>query len=779
MEWLQKHRKQILYVIGYSALAVFLDLASGAFVLQTGLAICYPPAGLYLAAILLLGWRALPLAFINPVFSVLVTLHSPDIPLIAVIGIGLASMVSPAIALSLLRKFSPAAIRLQTVRDVAGFSFVSCFAVLVECLIAASVYVLTGLSAWEAFGTIATGWWISNVIPYLTLTIVILLWRQGRTSREFLSDYRTKSQAVLILASMPFAILIAFSTKDDISVSRLYVALLPILWAALIGGITGAAWASLVMTAGILVLAPGLMIEPELIVEAQFFLLASTLAGLLTGGIVTERRQAESALRESEEKYRAIFENAIDGIFQSSPEERFLKINPAMANMYGFESPEAMICEVTDIATQLIVEPRQRDELARRLAAGEQVAGFEMLNYRRDRSTFWISMNIQAVRDAGGNILYYEGTLEDITKRKQALEAIIASEEKYRSLVENREIIIMTIDLEEKLQFMNHTAEGYSLEQVLGSSIHDFISPESQSMVKRKFRNVIENKKAEAYELQGPGAHGPQTWYSTNVSPIFADGKVVGLTLLTMDITERKQAEAEQARLIAELESKNAELTRFVYTVSHDLKSPLVTINGYLGYIEEDARSGNLKRLMRDTRRIQDATNKMHALLTELLELSRIGRVMNAAEDVPFADIVKDALEITRGQLESRRVTIRIQPDLPTIHGDRQRLIEVLQNLLDNAAKYMGAQPEPQIEIGQYGEVDGKSIFFVKDNGIGIAPEYHERVFGLFNKLDPASEGTGVGLALVKRIVEFHGGRIWVESELGKGSTFYFTLLAK
>ena len=779
MKWLQKYRKKILYAVGYATLAVLLDLASGAFVLQTGLAICYPPAGLYLAAILLLGWRALPLAFLNPVFSVLVTLQSPDIPFSAVISIGLASMVSPAIVLVLLRKFFPAAIRLRTVRDVAGFSFVSCFAVLIECLIAASIYALTGLGPWESFGVIATGWWISNVIPYLTLTVVILLWHQGWSAREFLWDYRTKSQAVLILASMPLAILIAFTTKDDTSVPYLYVTLLPILWAALIGGITGAAWASLIMIAGVLMLAPGWMIKPELIVEAQFFLLTSTLTGLFTGGIVSERGHAESALRESEEKYRDIFENAIDGIFQNAPDGRFLKVNPAMASMYGYESPEVMIREVTSVSSHLIAEPRQRDELIRRLTAGEQVAGFEMLNYRKDRSTFWISMNIQAVRDAEENILYYEGTVEDITKRKEAVEKIIASEEKYRSLVENREIIIMTIDLEEKLQFMNHTVDGYSLEQVLGSNIHNFISPESQGMVKRKFRNVIENKKAESYELQGPGVHGPQTWYSTNVSPIFADGKVIGLTLLTMDITERKHAEAEQARLIAELENKNAELTRFAYTVSHDLKSPLVTINGYLGYIEEDARSGNLERLQQDTRRIQAATDKMRALLAELLELSRIGRVMNAAEDVSFEEIAQDALDIVHGQLESRRVSVRTQPSLPTVHGDRQRLIEVLQNLLDNAVKYMGDQPEPQIEIGQQGEMDGKRIFFVKDNGIGIAPEYHERVFGLFNKLDSSSDGTGIGLALVKRIIEVHEGRIWVESEAGKGSKFCFTLPTK
>jgi signal transduction histidine kinase len=242
------------------------------------------------------------------------------------------------------------------------------------------------------------------------------------------------------------------------------------------------------------------------------------------------------------------------------------------------------------------------------------------------------------------------------------------------------------------------------------------------------------------------------------------------------DITERKRAEQERERLIHELETKNTELTQFTYTVSHDLKSPLVTINGFLGYLEKDTAAGDLERVKRDRQRIEEAVSKMQHLLTELLELSRIGRMTNSPETVAFGDLVHDALEIVHGRLSEHGVTVRTQPNLPLIHGDRQRLTEVLQNLLDNAAKYMGDQAKPVVEIGQRGEATGQPIFFVRDNGIGIAPEHHERIFGLFNKLDPQTEGTGIGLALVKKIVEVHGGRIWVESEVDQGSTFYFTL---
>jgi len=167
---------------------------------------------------------------------------------------------------------------------------------------------------------------------------------------------------------------------------------------------------------------------------------------------------------------------------------------------------------------------------------------------------------------------------------------------------------------------------------------------------------------------------------------------------------------------------------------------------------------------------------KMQRLLSELLELSRIGRMMNPPTSISFETLVKEALDIVQGQLGKRSVTVHVQPGLPVVYVDCPRLIEVVQNLVDNAAKYMGDQPNPQIDIGQRGNENGLPVFFIKDNGIGIAPQYHERVFGLFNKLDAKSEGTGVGLALVRRIIEVHGGRIWVESEAGKGATFLFTL---
>lgn len=255
-----------------------------------------------------------------------------------------------------------------------------------------------------------------------------------------------------------------------------------------------------------------------------------------------------------------------------------------------------------------------------------------------------------------------------------------------------------------------------------------------------------------------------------------SEGKPIRMAGTTVDITDRKDAESERERLIQELAEKNIELEQFTYTVSHDLKAPIITIKGFLGFLSEDVRSGNQKRIDSDISRITEATEKMHRLLNELLELSRVGRMMNTPEPVSIKGLVADAIEILQGRLKETPTQIKVAQELPTVYGDRQRLLEVIQNLIDNAAKFSVNQAEPLVEIGINGYEEGRVIIFVRDNGVGIPPEHHERIFGLFNKLNTSAEGTGVGLALVKRIVEFHGGRIWVESDAGQGATFLFSL---
>jgi signal transduction histidine kinase len=226
----------------------------------------------------------------------------------------------------------------------------------------------------------------------------------------------------------------------------------------------------------------------------------------------------------------------------------------------------------------------------------------------------------------------------------------------------------------------------------------------------------------------------------------------------------------------ADLAAKNAELERFTYTVSHDLKGPLVTIRGFAGLAGTDLAAGDPARVRQDLGRIVAAADKMHRILEDLLELSRVGRVVHPPEDVALGDLAREAVELVKGQPGRSDVAVEVQPGLPVVGGRRRRLLEALQNLVENAAKFAAGERAPRIWIGSRQDGD-ETVFFVKDNGRGIEPRFLEKVFDLFEKLDPAVEGTGVGLALVRRIVDAHGGRTWAESEgPGRGATFCFTL---
>ena len=361
---------------------------------------------------------------------------------------------------------------------------------------------------------------------------------------------------------------------------------------------------------------------------------------------------------------------------------------------------------------------------------------------------------------------------ENAEAQKNANEALRASEARFRALIEESPEGILITDETGRIMLVNSFASGllgYEEAELLGKFAPELIDrddliqrpvpvEELRAGVIIRRERTLRRKDGSQLMVMGSNRHMP-------------DGR---FQYIFQDITKQKQIEAEREALIRELESKNAELERFTYTVSHDLKSPLVTIRGFLGLLEQDLAKGDHTRTQSDLRRIASATDRMNHLLMDLLELSRIGRLMNPSETVPFEIIVREALELTQGQLTARHVNVQVRPGLPTVHGDRARLVEVLQNLIDNAVKFMGAQNAPCIEIG----IRPGPVFYVTDNGIGIAPEYHERVFGLFNRLDQSIEGTGIGLTLVKRIIEVHGGKIWIESNGFNGTTVCFTLVS-
>jgi len=259
--------------------------------------------------------------------------------------------------------------------------------------------------------------------------------------------------------------------------------------------------------------------------------------------------------------------------------------------------------------------------------------------------------------------------------------------------------------------------------------------------------------------------------------------------LLQREIDQRTEAEAEQERLLhgmraanlaleesnVELAARNAELDRFAYTVSHDLQSPLVTIGGFVGLLARDAKAGDLDRVEKDVGKISTATETMQALLRELLALSRAGRRASPPREIDLNELVQDAIALLEKPLIERGIEVHVAPGLPRVYGDRVRLLEVFQNLLDNAAKFMGDQRHPHVEIEAASDADGV-VCRVRDNGVGIEPRYHQRVFGLFDRLDPDTEGTGVGLAIVRQIIEAHRGKIWIESTGEGGTAFCFVL---
>ncbi len=384
---------------------------------------------------------------------------------------------------------------------------------------------------------------------------------------------------------------------------------------------------------------------------------------LLGMGIcIAERKRAEEELRKAEVKYRSIFENAIEGIYQTTLDGRVISANPAFARTLGYTSPQELIAEVTNVR-KLYVDPSRRDELIRMIQAQGFVENFEVQFYCKDGKIVWFLLNTRILRDSSG-IVCFEGTATDITDRKRAGEEIL------------------------KL-----------------------------------------NRELEQHIIQ--------------------------------------------------LGEANKELEAFSYSVSHDLRAPLRAIDGFSNILlkkyadkldEEGKRVLNIIRIN---------TQKMGELIDNLLTLSRLGRKEMVLSDIDMCELAKDVYEELRATAPGRVLQFNIKT-LPVAIGDIRMIHQVFVNLLSNAIKFTRSREIAVIEVRGWSEKN-ENIYYVKDNGVGFDMQYSNQLFGVFQRLhsEKEFEGTGVGLAIIQRIIHRHGGRVWAEGKVDEGAIFYFTLPIK
>ncbi len=358
---------------------------------------------------------------------------------------------------------------------------------------------------------------------------------------------------------------------------------------------------------------------------------------------------------------------------------------------------------------------------------------------------------------------------KEAATRKQAEDALRESEERLQIVLDTIQAGIVVIDPEAHVIVGVNAAAGKmvgaSMKVILGSGCHKYICPAGKGQcpitdLGQNFENT------ESVLLTGDGKEVP---ILKTVVPVTLAGRQHLLESF-IDIAERKQAEEE-------LEKANEELKSFVHVVSHDLKNPIMSIQGFSHLLLRKCQEALGEKGRSYVDQIETSAHRMEVLVSDLVNLSRVGQVVATFKDVSSLGIVRKVTSHLQDRLKQSRIQLTVADNLPTAHCDEERIYQVFENLLVNSIKFMGDTEERKIQIG-YEDTADLHQFYVRDSGIGIDPKHHRKIFGIFDRLNEVedNEGTGLGLSIVEKIVNNHGGKVWVESEKGKGATFYFSL---
>lgn len=514
-----------------------------------------------------------------------------------------------------------------------------------------------------------------------------------------------------------------------------------------------------------------------------------------TMNLYREQVLAAEEIKESEARYRMLADHMNDTVWLMDLNLKTIYSSPSVEKLRGYTPAEI---EKLPLKKQLTPESYKKgmavfqEEMARTKEDPSYsfVRSLELEFYRKDGSTFWSENKFSLIRDERGNPVSILGEGRDITERKQAIEELLESKERYLSLVEHAPDAIL-VTHEDKVILVNKACLNLfgakRIEELLGKSQFDLFHPDYHEKFRERIHLLVnQGKPIPPIEEKIVRLDGGAVDVEVTAAP-FEWGGVNAIHVILRDITERKRAEEELNRLYEELEQRvfdrtaqleaaNKELEAFSYSVSHDLRAPLRHMSGFVDLLKKRFEESLPEKGRHYMNNIADSTRQMGILIDDLLEFSRTGRSEMRQRDLDMNIILKEALEELDQDTNKRKIEWII-PALPPVHGDRSMLKLVWANLLGNAVKFTRARKKTRIEAGAE-EKDDEIIYFVKDNGAGFDMKYVHKLFGVFQRLHSAEEfeGTGVGLANVRRIIARHGGRTWAEAKLNEGAAFYFSL---
>jgi PAS domain S-box-containing protein len=503
---------------------------------------------------------------------------------------------------------------------------------------------------------------------------------------------------------------------------------------------------------------------------------------------VTARIKAEDALHESELVHLKLIERIPDGVYKTTHDGKFVEVNPAMVSMLGYESKEALLA--IDIKTQLYFDPDDRESIIL-----EQKQN-EIGNYRlrkKDGSEMWVEDHGWYTMDENGKILFHEGVMRDITDRKNAEEELKESQLLFQNitLVSPSGIFRSTVD--GYTTYVNpqwSELSGLSFDEAVGYGWLNAVHPDDRERVSENWLTDVSRNKPSTAEYRFLKPDGSIVYVIGYAVPEIKDNIINGFIGTITDITERKLAEEEiislnatlEQRVIhrtAQLEAANKELEAFSYTISHDLRTPLRALDGFANFLLEDyskVLDVEGKRLLQV---IIDNANKMGFLIDDLLAFSKLSRYKLDLTQIDMQSMAISVYQELATTSDKESIDFRLQ-NIPDAFGDPSMIRQVWLNLISNAIKYTSKKQNRVIEVLSVNE-GSENIYIVKDNGAGFNMEYYDKMFGVFHRLHTTKdfEGTGIGLAIVKRIVTRHHGRIWAKGEVGEGATFSFTISNK